>query len=156
MVQDERSINISDFGLARIIDRTEEDEKRSYELNLTKFPCWWYAPESLGIGLDGSRNNTRIFNHKSDVWSYGITSWEILTLCKYDVPYRNETQADLWKPYEERHGERFLTEALKDFLADGNIVDQPKYRDMHTCSNIFWDNHMKSEFERNSNISPFF
>ena len=63
-------IAVSDFGL---------DSRMA-------FPYRWCAPESL---------EKNIYNHKSDVWSFGITTWEILSLCQYSEPYKND------KDYQE-------------------------------------------------------
>lgn len=42
-----------------------------------------YAPESV-------RRDRPVYTHKSDVWSFGICVWEILTLASYDAPYVND------------------------------------------------------------------
>ncbi|XP_063689636.1 mast/stem cell growth factor receptor Kit-like isoform X2 [Bolinopsis microptera] len=60
-------LKITDFGLAREIS----DDGFYERVEGKEIPIKWTAPESL-------RGN--IYTSKSDVWSYGITLWEICTL----------------------------------------------------------------------------
>lgn len=41
-----------------------------------RWPLKWYAPESYNFGH---------FDHKSDVWSFGVTIWEMYSFGAY--PY---------------------------------------------------------------------
>eukprot|EP00040_Diaphanoeca_grandis_P003142 m.23917 g.23917 ORF g.23917 m.23917 type:complete len:679 (+) comp14413_c0_seq1:155-2191(+) len=61
---------ISDFGLSRTL-RPEEN----YYVSTTggKWPIKWYAPESVNYGK---------FTSKSDIFSFGVTMWEIYTAAK--------------------------------------------------------------------------
>ncbi|XP_072401763.1 tyrosine-protein kinase Shark [Diabrotica undecimpunctata] len=56
---------ISDFGLSRALG-TDHEYYRA--LAGGKWPLKWYAPESYNFGQ---------FSHKSDVWSFGVTIWEM-------------------------------------------------------------------------------
>ncbi|KAK4876399.1 hypothetical protein RN001_012821 [Aquatica leii] len=58
---------ISDFGLTRDIYEDDAYFKRSKG----RVPVKWMAPESL---------SDHIYTNKSDVWSYGILIWELVTL----------------------------------------------------------------------------
>ena len=73
-------IKITDFGLARVLDSSQEG---IYVLEYSLVPFKWLAIESI-------RN--RLFNHKSDVWSYGICLWEIFTFCS--KPYAEYPETD--------------------------------------------------------------
>jgi predicted Ser/Thr protein kinase len=67
---------ISDFGMSRII----QDEGSKGKTKATIGPLRWMAPESL---------RDRIYSVKSDVWSYGILVWEIVSR---NEPHENEDQ----------------------------------------------------------------
>ena len=49
-----------------------------------KWPLKWYAPESYNYGQ---------FSHKSDVWSFGVTIWEMYSFG--DVPYGEMKGSDV-------------------------------------------------------------
>ncbi|XP_042219284.1 insulin-like growth factor 1 receptor isoform X2 [Homarus americanus] len=65
LLDDKLNIKISDFGMTRMTD------KDYYEMNKTKYlPVRWMPPEYL---------SNRKFTSQSDVWSYGVVIWEILS-----------------------------------------------------------------------------
>ena len=57
---------VSDFGLSRSMPR----EENHYEVVKSPVPYRWSAPEVL---------STRAFYPSSDVWSFGVTAWEVYT-----------------------------------------------------------------------------
>jgi predicted Ser/Thr protein kinase len=56
---------ISDFGMSRIIKKDEEGETKN-DIG----PIRWMSPEAIG---------KRKYSQKSDVWSFGIVVWEIVS-----------------------------------------------------------------------------
>ena len=65
-VDEQLNVKIGDFGLARNMY-----EKAYYKLsNCSYLPIQWMAIEAI---------EKHVFNEKTDVWSFGVTSWEILS-----------------------------------------------------------------------------
>ena len=117
LMQTSNCVKITDFGLSKITKTEEEDEVTSpgeieqngdesktllnesnvgsYKSKTTeKMPIKWLAPEVW---------NSRIYNEKTDVWSFGVTIWEILTLG--EIPYKNYKANTLRNlPYDFKRG----------------------------------------------------
>ncbi|KAM8705950.1 hypothetical protein ACLKA7_010276 [Drosophila subpalustris] len=66
LVSDDYVLKIADFGLARDIQSTDYYRKNTNG----RLPIKWMAPESL---------QEKFYDSQSDVWSYGILLWEIMT-----------------------------------------------------------------------------
>ncbi|KAF8375922.1 hypothetical protein PRIPAC_82351 [Pristionchus pacificus] len=80
MVDQQESCKIGDFGLCRAIGREEEN----YQSQGGKLPLKWMSPEAI------DKYN---FAAASDVWSYGVLLFEIITLG--GVPYADWPAAEL-------------------------------------------------------------
>ncbi|XP_059477417.1 tyrosine kinase receptor Cad96Ca-like [Neocloeon triangulifer] len=69
LVDHNKQCKIADFGMSR---HARDSSGEVYEPKQKgALPIRWMAPESL---------EKSIFTHRSDVWSFGITMWEIVTL----------------------------------------------------------------------------
>ena len=69
LIDENKILKISDFGLSRLVPEDEVYTLSSY----SRLPLRWMAPESIFH---------RQFNSASDVWSFGIVLWEICTMGK--------------------------------------------------------------------------
>ncbi|XP_074642811.1 tyrosine-protein kinase STK-like [Tubulanus polymorphus] len=74
LVGDNYLVKVADFGLAKIV-YNNDDQKA--ENAATKFPIKWTAPEAA---------ETKLFNIKSDVWSFGILLYEMVTMGRLPYP----------------------------------------------------------------------
>uniref|UniRef100_A0AAQ4S4B7 Tyrosine-protein kinase n=1 Tax=Gasterosteus aculeatus aculeatus TaxID=481459 RepID=A0AAQ4S4B7_GASAC len=79
LVSESLLCKIADFGLARVI---EDDEYSAREG--AKFPIKWTAPEAINYGT---------FTIKSDMWSFGVLLFEIITYGK--IPYPGMTKGEV-------------------------------------------------------------
>nr|XP_053634808.1 tyrosine kinase receptor Cad96Ca-like [Cherax quadricarinatus] len=73
LVGEEKICKVADFGFARDVANNRVYERKSDG----RLPIRWMAPESL---FDN------IFTTKSDVWSFGVLLWEIVTLGSTPYP----------------------------------------------------------------------
>uniref|UniRef100_A0A8C2E0H4 Receptor protein-tyrosine kinase n=1 Tax=Cyprinus carpio TaxID=7962 RepID=A0A8C2E0H4_CYPCA len=93
LVKSPNHIKITDFGLARLLDVDEKE----YNSDGGKMPIKWMALECI---------HYRKFTHQSDVWSYGVTIWELMTFGG--------------KPYDG-----IPTREIPDILEKGERLPQP-------------------------------
>ncbi|XP_075401068.1 ephrin type-A receptor 5 isoform X7 [Tenrec ecaudatus] len=78
---------VSDFGLSRVL---EDDPEAAYTTRGGKIPIRWTAPEAISF---------RKFTSASDVWSYGIVMWEVVSYG--ERPYWEMSNQDVIKAVEE-------------------------------------------------------
>lgn len=89
LVGDYNVVKVADFGLARLVaHRTsmmggEEDEEIYQGPEAAKFPIKWTAPEAAF---------TRKFSTKSDVWSFGILLYEMISYGRVPYPGKDNTE----------------------------------------------------------------
>lgn len=93
MVANDMTVKIGDFGMSRQIYAGDYYRKG----NKGEMPIRWMAPESLGEG---------IFTSQSDVWSYGVVIWEMMTLGE--------------QPYVGKSNNEVMAHVL-----DGNLLNLP-------------------------------
>uniref|UniRef100_A0AAQ4QGF8 receptor protein-tyrosine kinase n=1 Tax=Gasterosteus aculeatus aculeatus TaxID=481459 RepID=A0AAQ4QGF8_GASAC len=93
LVKSPNHVKITDFGLARLLDVNEKE----YNADGGKMPIKWMALECI---------HYRKFTHQSDVWSYGVTIWEVMTFGG--------------KPYDG-----ISTRDIPDLLEKGERLPQP-------------------------------
>ncbi|XP_061194673.1 tyrosine-protein kinase HTK16-like [Saccostrea echinata] len=110
LVQNLEQVKISDFGLSRAF----AEEKNYYQASKGgRWPIKWYAPECVNYGK---------FNHKTDVWSFGITLWEMFSYG--DQPYGDKKGVEVMQFIES--GER---------LSKPDDCPETCYKKMRECWN---------------------
>ncbi|XP_044789516.2 macrophage-stimulating protein receptor isoform X3 [Bubalus bubalis] len=97
MLDESFTVKVADFGLAR--DVLDKEYYSVQQHRHARLPVKWMALESL---------QTYRFTTKSDVWSYGVLLWELLTRGAPPYPHID--------PFDLTH-----------FLAQGRRLPQPEY-----------------------------
>lgn len=80
LVNSNKLIKLGDFGMTRMM---MESDCYTFQRN-DMLPVRWLAPESLGLG---------IFTPATDVWSFGVLLYEIVTMGSF--PYRGLSNAQV-------------------------------------------------------------
>lgn len=118
-------VKISDFGLSRAVGSDSDYYKASKG---GRWPVKWYAPESVYYGT---------FSHSSDVWSYGVTLWEMFSFG--EQPYGEMAGPEVLAQIEK--GKRLT----KPELCPNGTYDvmtscwhyepkkRPTFKELHTC-----------------------
>uniref|UniRef100_A0A0M3KEM2 receptor protein-tyrosine kinase n=1 Tax=Anisakis simplex TaxID=6269 RepID=A0A0M3KEM2_ANISI len=101
-----RVTKIADFGLARDVYTNDY-----YRVHGEDFlPLRWLAPESITDG---------VFTSKSDVWSFGVLLWEILTLGQQ--PYIGKQNVQVSSSFNQ------IIYDVISFVKSGGRLDKPPY-----------------------------
>ncbi|XP_021556458.1 tyrosine-protein kinase receptor UFO isoform X2 [Neomonachus schauinslandi] len=93
MLNENMSVCVADFGLSKKIYNGDYYRQG----RIAKMPVKWIAIESLA---------DRVYTSKSDVWSFGVTMWEIAT--RGQTPYPGVENSEIY-----------------DYLCQGNRLKQP-------------------------------
>ncbi|KAG0721923.1 Tyrosine kinase receptor Cad96Ca [Chionoecetes opilio] len=109
LLGEDKICKVADFGLARDVANNRIYERKSDG----RLPIRWMAPESL---FDN------IFTTKSDVWSFGVLLWEIVTLGS--TPYPGMGAAEVMRK-----------------VRDGYRMDKPDHcrREIYNIMYYCWD-----------------
>lgn len=108
LLQNKKRAKISDFGLSRAVGSSSDYYKATTG---GRWPIKWYAPECVNFGH---------FSHASDVWSFGVTLWEMFS---FGEP-----------PYGEMKGIQVIK-----YIEEGKRLEQPEkcpdlvYKEMCKC-----------------------
>ncbi|XP_029435343.1 ephrin type-A receptor 1 isoform X2 [Rhinatrema bivittatum] len=115
---------VSDFGLSRVL---ENDVEGTYETRGGKIPIRWTAPEAIAH---------RTFTSASDVWSFGIVMWEVLSYG--EKPYGDLTNQEVMKSIEDGYRlpppvdcPPLLYDLMKNCWV-GDHQRRPRFRQIHT------------------------
>uniref|UniRef100_A0A3Q0SN13 receptor protein-tyrosine kinase n=1 Tax=Amphilophus citrinellus TaxID=61819 RepID=A0A3Q0SN13_AMPCI len=121
------TIKIADFGMSRNLYRGDYYRIQGRAV----LPIRWMSWESILLGK---------FTMASDVWAFGVTLWEILTLCKE-------------QPYSQLSDEQVIENTGEFFRDQGKQVYLPKPA---CCPDRVYNDLMLSCWRRNAKQRPSF
>ncbi|XP_064194515.1 tyrosine-protein kinase JAK1-like isoform X1 [Anguilla rostrata] len=140
LVENENTVKIGDFGLTKSIKDNEGYYTVKDDLDS---PVFWYAPECLVHCK---------FYRASDVWSFGVTMYELLTYCETEC----SPMAVFLKMIGRTHGQMTVTRLVK-VLEEGQRLPRPAncpemvYTQMQKC----WENAPEKRIDFKSLIRIF-
>ncbi|XP_031334762.1 tyrosine kinase receptor Cad96Ca-like [Photinus pyralis] len=113
LITEDHVCKVADFGFARDVIDSHVYERKSEG----RLPIRWMAPESL---------YDNIFTVKSDVWSFGVLIWEVVTLGS--TPYTGLSAAEVMKR-----------------VRDGYRLEKPEHcrRELYNIMYYCWDKDPK-------------
>ncbi|KAM9322000.1 discoidin domain-containing receptor 2 [Pholidichthys leucotaenia] len=121
------TIKIADFGMSRNLYRGDYYRIQGRAI----LPIRWMSWESILLGK---------FTMASDVWAFGVTLWEILTLCEE-------------QPYSQLSDEQVIENTGEFFRDQGKQVYLPK---PPHCPDRLYNDLMLSCWKRNAKQRPSF
>ncbi|XP_060575152.1 hepatocyte growth factor receptor-like [Ruditapes philippinarum] len=150
MLDSNFKVKVADFGLSRDVYETSYYSTQSKG---TKLPVKWMAVESLAGG---------VFNEKTDVWSYGITLWELMT--RGVRPY---AAVDNWDMERYLKSGRRLPQPLYCPAQLYKVMrrcwainpdDRPTFTSIRQCISDMLEkvHHQLGDTQKNSNISTVY
>nr|XP_008165680.1 vascular endothelial growth factor receptor 1 isoform X1 [Chrysemys picta bellii] len=115
-------VKICDFGLARDIYKNPDYVRKGD----ARLPLKWMAPESI---FD------KIYNTKSDVWSYGVLLWEIFSLGASPYPgvQIDEDFCSRLKEGTRMRAPEYATSEMYQIMLDcwhGNPNERPRFSEL--------------------------
>ncbi|XP_010792544.1 epithelial discoidin domain-containing receptor 1-like [Notothenia coriiceps] len=113
----ERHIKIADFGMSRNLYAGDYYRIQGRAV----LPIRWMAWECILMGK---------FTTASDVWAFGVTLWEMLSVCQ-EQPYSNLTDEQVI----DNAGEFFRDQGRQVFLSRPAVCPQGLYELMLSCWN---------------------
>ena len=133
LVGEDYIVKIADFGM------TQDLYNEAYFIMRGKaiLPIRWMAPESF-FGR---------FSTKTDVWSYGVTLWEIFTLCRKQ-PYHEMTDEQLINDVQKAHKRillkrpPFIPDRVYNVMTNCWIYSPSQRLDFGTVYNELFDYYM--------------
>ncbi|KAJ8270270.1 hypothetical protein GJAV_G00112360 [Gymnothorax javanicus] len=140
LVENENTVKIGDFGLTKSIKDKEGYYTVTDDLDS---PVFWYAPECLVH---------RKFYCASDVWSFGVTMYELLTYCETEC----SPMVVFLKMIGQTQGRMTVTK-LVQVLEEGKRLPRPAncpemvYAQMQKC----WEHTPKDRIDFKSLIKVF-
>ncbi|PAA87856.1 hypothetical protein BOX15_Mlig022589g1 [Macrostomum lignano] len=124
LVGHENVVKVSDFGLSRFMEEDAYDAGEN-----TKFPIRWTAPEAA---------TKKVFTNKSDVWSFGVLIYEIVTRGR--IPYPEYVNRDILR-----------------MVSRGYRMKNPHNDDQGVfCDEFLYENIMLSCWKANPSERPTF
>lgn len=140
LVDDNKICKVADFGFARDIIASHVYERKSEG----RLPIRWMAPESL---FDN------IYTSKTDVWSFGVLMWEIVTLGS--TPYPGLGAAEVMKKVREgyrlekpEHCRREMYNIMF-YCWDKDPKERPTFSELVTLlDSLLLSEHVYIELER--------
>lgn len=142
LVGDNNVCKVADFGLARVFQMENENVYEAKEG--TKFPVKWTAPEAI---------HENKFTIKSDVWSFGILLYEIVTFGQMPYPTMTNFQVVQQLPKGYRMScplncPKYLYDIMSECWKD-SPADRPTFETLQWKLEDFFDMDVSSYDDAN-------